>query len=271
MINYPATNQISQIILVSAGKGGVGKSTVAANLTAGLHMRGFQVGILDADVYGPSQGIMWNMTSDLPVKVDESGVYFVPHETNQGVKFMSMSTRIAKDQAVNWKGPVATLMLQQMFFQTLWGKLDYLIVDLPPGTGDIHLWICDRVKNAQAIVVTTPQAVSVLDCQKGIDLFRQAGIAILGVVENMSYYVCACCGHQEHLFGESGGQQLCLQFNLDLISQIPMMSQLRLQADQGIPWMLSDRAHVTTAYERVVDHIIGATNATTSHGKTDSC
>jgi ATP-binding protein involved in chromosome partitioning len=200
-------DQVKNIILVSSGKGGVGKSTVAANLAAALSNQGFSVGVFDADIYGPSQFMMFGLENNQPFNLTEDMKYTLPFDAH-GVKVMSIASSIRDDQAVSWRGPMATVALKNLLLNTQWNELDYLVIDMPPGTGDIQISLCELLPKAQAVIVTTPQDVALLDCKKGIELFVQRNIKILGIVENMSGYLCNHCGNIDHIFGENGANNL---------------------------------------------------------------
>jgi len=263
---------VSCVIMVSSGKGGVGKSTVAANLTSALHVLGYTVGILDADIYGPSQALMFGVDNNQTPLIDDDLYNLRPHQTTQGIKFMSIATRIPPDQSLNWKGSMVTMVLHQLIFQTNWGKLDYLVIDMPPGTGDVQIYIADKLKHATAVVVTTPQSVSVIDCLKGVDLLIRNKIQVLGVVENMSHHVCACCGNLSQIFVGQGGQQLADKYQIPMLAQIPITGDLALHADSGTPTVLAmPGGAVAKAYLNLASKIREMTNATQSHGKTDPC
>ncbi|MET1115704.1 MAG: iron-sulfur cluster carrier protein ApbC, partial [Comamonas sp.] len=200
--------QVKNIIAISSGKGGVGKSTTAANLALALAAEGARVGLLDADIYGPSQPMMMGL-SGKPESTD--GKTMEPLE-NYGVQVMSIGFLVNQDEAMIWRGPMATQALEQMLRQTNWKDLDYLIVDLPPGTGDIQLTLSQRVPMTGSVIVTTPQDIALLDAKKAIKMFEKVGVPILGIVENMAVHVCEKCGHVEHIFGEEGGKRLASEY-----------------------------------------------------------
>jgi ATP-binding protein involved in chromosome partitioning len=263
---------VACVIMVSSGKGGVGKSTVAANLASALHVSGATVGILDADIYGPSQAMMFGVDNNQQPLIDADLCNLSPHQTAQGIRFMSIATRIPPDQSLNWKGSMVTMVLHQLIFQTNWGKLDYLVIDMPPGTGDVQIYMADKLKHATAVVVTTPQSVSVIDCLKGVDLLIRNKIQVLGVVENMSHHVCACCGAQSQIFVGQGGQQLADKYQIPMLAQIPMVGDLATHADGGIPTVLADpHGAIAQAYMTLSSKIREITNATQSHGQADPC
>jgi ATP-binding protein involved in chromosome partitioning len=227
---------IKNIVAVASGKGGVGKSTTAANLALALALEGASVGILDADIYGPSQPMMMGLEGRPDT---EDGKTMNPLE-NYGIKVMSIGFLVAKDEAMIWRGPMATQALEQLLRQTNWGNLDYLIVDMPPGTGDIQLTLSQRVPLTGAVIVTTPQDIALLDAKKGIKMFEKVGVPILGIVENMAVHVCTQCGHIEHIFGEGGGQKMAQEYGMDYLGALPLNMQIRLEADNGKPTVVAD-------------------------------
>jgi len=228
--------QVKNIIAVASGKGGVGKSTTAVNLALALAAEGARVGILDADIYGPSQPMMMGIEGR---PESEDGQTMEPLE-NYGVQVMSIGFLVNQDEAMIWRGPMATQALEQLLRQTNWKDLDYLIVDMPPGTGDIQLTLSQRVPMTGAVIVTTPQDIALLDARKGVAMFEKVGVPILGVVENMAVHVCTQCGHVEHIFGEGGGQRYAAEKGLDYLGALPLNLQIRLQADNGKPTVVSD-------------------------------
>ena len=222
--------QVRNIIAVASAKGGVGKSTVAANLAVGLAMDGASTGILDADIYGPSVPRMLGLEGERPRSVD--GKSFEPLRAH-GLQASSIGFLVDTRSPVVWRGPMVTQALMQLLGQTRWKDLDYLIVDMPPGTGDIQLTLSQRVPLAGAVVVTTPQELAVADARKGIAMFRKVNVPVLGVVENMSAHVCPHCGHAEALFGEGGGARLAGEFDLPLLAQLPLSAGVRAATDDG--------------------------------------
>ena len=228
--------QVKNIIAVASGKGGVGKSTTAVNLALALAAEGARVGILDADIYGPSQPMMMGIEGR---PESEDGQTMEPLE-NYGVQVMSIGFLVNQDEAMIWRGPMATQALEQLLRQTNWKDLDYLIVDMPPGTGDIQLTLSQRVPMTGAVIVTTPQDIALLDARKGVAMFDKVGVPILGVVENMAVHVCTNCGHVEHIFGEGGGKRYAAEKGLDYLGALPLNLQIRLQADNGKPTVVSD-------------------------------
>jgi ATP-binding protein involved in chromosome partitioning len=227
---------VKNIVAVASGKGGVGKSTTAANLALALAAEGAKVGLLDADIYGPSQPMMLGISRR---PESEDGKTMEPLE-NHGVQVMSIGFLVDQDEAMIWRGPMATQALEQLLRQTNWKDLDYLIVDLPPGTGDIQLTLSQRVPMTGAVIVTTPQDIALLDAKKGIKMFEKVGVPILGIVENMAVHVCSNCGHVEHIFGADGGRKMAEQYNMDYLGALPLDINIRLQADSGTPTVVAD-------------------------------
>jgi ATP-binding protein involved in chromosome partitioning len=228
--------KVKNVVAVASGKGGVGKSTTAANLALALAAEGAQVGLLDADIYGPSQPMMMGIDAR---PESEDGKTMEPLE-NYGVQVMSIGFLVNPDDAMIWRGPMATQALEQLLRQTNWRDLDYLIVDLPPGTGDIQLTLSQRVPMTGAVIVTTPQDIALLDARKGIKMFEKVGVPILGIVENMAVHVCSNCGHNEHIFGEGGGRRLAEQYGADYLGGLPLDMKIRLQADGGKPTVVAE-------------------------------
>ena len=225
---------VKNIVAVASGKGGVGKSTTAVNLA--LAAEGARVGLLDADIYGPSIPMMMGI-SGKPESVD--GQTMEPLE-NYGIQVMSIGLLVPQDEAMIWRGPMATGALEQLLRQTNWKDLDYLIVDMPPGTGDIQLTLSQKVPLTGAVVVTTPQDIALLDAKKGIRMFEKVGVPILGIVENMAVHVCSNCGHVEHIFGAEGGKKMAAEYQMDYLGALPLAMQIRIQADSGHPTVASD-------------------------------
>lgn len=223
---------VRNIIAVASAKGGVGKSTVAANLALALADEGARVGVLDADIYGPSQPRMLGVASRRPDSPD--GKHLTPLE-NHGVQVMSIGFLIDEESPMVWRGPMVTQALSQLLNDTQWQDLDYLVVDLPPGTGDIQLTLAQRVPVSGAVVVTTPQDIATLDARKGIRMFQKVKVPVLGVLENMSIHTCSQCGHEEHIFGEGGGNRLAEIEAVRLLGALPLDSSIREQADNGRP------------------------------------
>ena len=241
-------SNIKNIVAVASGKGGVGKSTTAVNLALALAAEGARVGILDADIYGPSQPMMMGL-SGRPASTD--GKTMEPME-NYGVQVMSIGFLIEPDQAMVWRGPMVTQALEQLLRQTNWADLDYLIVDMPPGTGDIQLTMSQRVPLTGVVIVTTPQDIALIDARKGITMFQKVGVPILGVVENMAVHVCENCGHVEHVFGADGGKRIAAEYGIDYLGALPLKLSIREQADSGTPTVASDPDSEVAALYRSV-------------------
>jgi ATP-binding protein involved in chromosome partitioning len=223
---------VKNIIAVASGKGGVGKSTVAVNLALAWAVAGARVGVLDADIYGPSQPIMLGLAGQRPGSPDGKRITpLVAH----GVKAMSIGFLVDAAQAVAWRGPMVTQALTQLLNDTDWGELDYLVIDMPPGTGDIQLTLAQRVPVAGAVIVTTPQDIALADARRGVAMFEKVSVPVLGVVENMSTHVCSQCGHEEHLFGSGGGARIAQEFKLRLLGKLPLDIHIREEADGGRP------------------------------------
>ena len=238
--------QVKNIIAVASGKGGVGKSTTAANLA--LAAEGASVGVLDADIYGPSQPMMLGINRR---PESEDGQTMEPLE-NYGVQVMSIGFLVDQDEAMIWRGPMATQALEQLLRQTNWKDLDYLIIDMPPGTGDIQLTLSQRVPMTGAVIVTTPQDIALLDAKKGIKMFEKVGVPILGIVENMAAHVCSNCGHVEHIFGADGGKKMAADYGMDYLGALPLDMSIRLQADSGRPTVVADPdGDVAKIYKKV--------------------
>lgn len=239
--------RIQHVILVSSGKGGVGKSTTTVNLALALHKQGLKVGVLDADIYGPSIPTMLGNVGQTPMIENES---FVPLEAH-GLAVLSIGHLTGDHNTpVAWRGPKATGALMQLFNQTLWPDLDVLVIDMPPGTGDIQLTLAQRIPVSGAVIVTTPQNVALLDATKGIELFNRVGIPVLGVIENMSTHICSNCGFEEQIFGTGGGDQLSEQYQIPLLGRLPLNGQIRENADKGQPSVVAQDA-AAVSYELI--------------------
>ncbi len=240
---------ISNLIAVASGKGGVGKSTVAVNLALALAAEGASVGILDADIYGPSQPRMLGLQGERPVTPD--GKKLEPLEAH-GIKAMSIGFLVDDSQPMAWRGPMVTSALNQLLTDTLWGDLDYLIVDMPPGTGDIQLTLSQRVPVSGAVIVTTPQDIALADARKGLEMFQKVNVPVLGIVENMSFHVCSSCGHEEAIFGEAGGTKLAEEYDVPLLGAIPLDARIGAQTDRGAPTVIAEPdGAVADAYRRI--------------------
>ncbi|MBB3102311.1 iron-sulfur cluster carrier protein ApbC [Azomonas macrocytogenes] len=233
----PALANVKNVIAVASGKGGVGKSTTAANLALALVGEGARVGILDADIHGPSLGIMFGIAAGTHPEI--SGQALVPLQAH-GVQLMSMAFLTDERTPMVWRGPMASGALLQLINQTAWDDLDYLIVDMPPGTGDIQLTLAQKVPVAGSVIVTTPQDLALLDAKKGIEMFYKVNISVLGIVENMAVHICSNCGHAEHLFGTGGGEKLAEQYGVDVLASLPLSMDIRSQADAGRPTVIAD-------------------------------
>ncbi len=232
---------IKHVIAVASGKGGVGKSTTAVNLALALDKEGAKVGLLDADIYGPSQGMMLGVPAGRRPEVREvrGDKYFVPVKAH-GIQAMSMSFLVTENTPMVWRGPMVSGALQQLLGQTLWEDIDYLVVDMPPGTGDIQLTLSQRVPVAGAVIVTTPQDIALIDAKKGIEMFRKVDIPVLGVVENMSAFRCPECGHESAIFGSGGGERIAAEFATPLLGRLPLTMDIREQADGGTPTVVKN-------------------------------
>jgi ATP-binding protein involved in chromosome partitioning len=244
--------KVKNIVAVASGKGGVGKSTTAVNLALALAAEGASVGILDADIYGPSQPMMMGI-SGRPESAD--GKTMEPME-NYGVQVMSIGFMVDADNPMIWRGPMATQALEQLLRQTNWPELDYLIVDMPPGTGDIQLTLSQRVPLTGAVIVTTPQDIALLDAKRGTKMFEKVGVPILGLVENMAVHVCENCGHVEHVFGEDGGKRMAAEYGIPFLGALPLNLSIRVQADSGRPSVVSDPdGEIAALYKSVARQI----------------
>ncbi len=235
--NLKRIPEVRNVIAVASGKGGVGKSTVAANLALALKAEGASVGLLDADIYGPSQPHMMGIAGQQPVSND--GKTMEPLEAH-GLQVMSVGFLVDADTPMIWRGPMVTSALNQLLNQTTWKDLDYLIVDMPPGTGDIQLTLSQQVPVAGAVIVTTPQNIALLDARKGLAMFQKVSVPVLGVIENMSTHVCSSCGHEEAIFGDGGGEQMAGDFAVPLLGHLPLAASVREQTDSGHPTVISD-------------------------------
>ncbi len=241
---------VKNIVAVASGKGGVGKSTTAANLALAWAAQGARVGLLDADIYGPSQPQMMGLAGVKPQSTD--GKHITPLRAH-GVEVMSIGFMIDAEQPMAWRGPMVTQALTQLLGDTEWGALDYLVVDMPPGTGDIQLTLAQRVPVSGAIIVTTPQDIALLDARKGLKMFEKVEVRVLGIVENMSVHVCSNCGHTEHIFGSGGGARMAEQYGVQLLGELPLDVHIREEADGGTPTVVAEpgsaraRAYLTMA------------------------
>ena len=227
---------VKNIIAIASGKGGVGKSTTTVNLALSLHLEGAKVGILDGDIYGPSIPALLGVDGK-PESPD--GKTIVPM-MGHGVQTNSIGYLIPKDEAMVWRGPMVTQALEQLLRQTAWNNLDYLFIDLPPGTGDIHLTLAQKVPLTGAVIVTTPQEIALLDARKGIKMFKKVSVPILGIVENMATHICSNCGTEESIFGHGGGEQVAEQYSTQLLGSLPLDGAIRQQGDVGTPISIAD-------------------------------
>lgn len=236
---------IKHIIAVASGKGGVGKSTTAVNLALALAHLGVRTGILDADIYGPSQPLMLGVTTR-PETKDKAIMPIISH----GLQSMSIGYLVDTKAAMIWRGPMVSMALQQLLYDTQWDNLDYLIIDLPPGTGDVQLTLTQKIPLSGAVIVTTPQDLALLDARRACEMFNKVNVPVLGVVENMSIHICSSCGHEESIFGTGGGEQLAEQYGVDLLGALPLDIHIREQADSGQPTVVAD-PHSTNAQKYV--------------------
>jgi ATP-binding protein involved in chromosome partitioning len=256
--NLKPMPNVRNIIAIASGKGGVGKSTVAVNLALALAADGASVGLLDADIYGPSQPQMVGLAGKQPQS--EDGKSMQPLEAH-GLQVMSIGFLVDPDQPMIWRGPMVTSALQQLLNQTTWRDLDYLIVDMPPGTGDIQLTLSQQVPVSGAVIVTTPQNIATLDARKGLAMFRKVSVPILGVIENMSTHVCSECGHEEPIFGAGGGEQMAGDFSVELLGQLPLDGRIREQTDSGTPTVIADPDSAAAAAYRLAAQRMAAAQA----------
>ena len=234
--NLKPLGDIRNVVAVASGKGGVGKSTVAVNLALAWAAQGARVGILDADIYGPSQPLMLGLVGERPLSSD--GKHLRPL-VSHGVSAMSIGFLVDSEQPMVWRGPMVTQALTQLLGETQWGALDYLVVDMPPGTGDIQLTLAQRVPVAGAVIVTTPQDIALADARKGLKMFEKVSVPVLGIVENMSVHVCSSCGHIEHIFGAGGGERMAREYGVRLLGELPLDVHIREEADSGRPTVVA--------------------------------
>ncbi len=231
-------SRVRHIVVVASGKGGVGKSTTAVNLALALACQGYKTGIFDADIYGPSQPLMLGIAPGTRPEI-EGGKFMLPVEAH-GIKCNSVGLLVDENQAMVWRGPMVVGAFNQILNDTRWGELDYLIVDMPPGTGDIQLSLAQSVPVTGAVIVTTPQDVALLDARRGIEMFRKVEVPILGVVENMSIHVCSNCGHSEHIFGDGGAGRIADNYGVTLLGELPLDTSIREQCDAGNPAVVAE-------------------------------
>ncbi len=255
---------IRNVIAIASGKGGVGKSTVTANLALALHAEGASVGILDADIYGPSQPRMMGLSG----KPDSKDGQRIEPKRGHGVQVMSIGFLIEEDTPMIWRGPMVTQALQQLLSDTNWVDLDYLLIDLPPGTGDIQLTLSQRVPLSGAIIVTTPQDIALLDARKALRMFEKVNVPVLGIVENMATHVCSNCGHEEAIFGTGGGAGMAAQYDVPLLGSLPLDIRIREQADGGTPTVAADPVSDLAARYRAIAR--GAAGRLSRHARNKS-
>ncbi len=252
--SIPALSNVKNIIAVASGKGGVGKSTTAVNLALALAREGARVGVLDADIYGPSMGLMLGLPEGTRPEVKDGKLFIAPRA--HGVQVMSMAFLVDENTPMVWRGPMVSGALMQLLTQTAWDDLDYLVVDMPPGTGDIQLTLAQKVPVTGAVIVTTPQDLALLDAKRGVEMFRKVNIPVLGVVENMAVHICSNCGHSEHLFGEGGGERLAEQYDVDLLASMPLSMMIREQADGGKPTVVAEpECQISMLYQDMARHV----------------
>lgn len=260
---------VKNIIAVASGKGGVGKSTTAVNLALALAAEGARVGILDADIYGPSQPQMLGVGQQRPKIIGEQGQQkMVPIEAH-GIQSISMGYLVTEETPMLWRGPMATGALQQLLMQTAWDNLDYLVIDMPPGTGDIQITLAQKVPVTGAVIVTTPQDIALLDAKKGIEMFRKVNVPILGVIENMAIHICSNCGHEEHIFGEGGGERIARDYQTELLGALPLDLSIRADVDVGKPSVAADpESAISQKYRAIARKLI--TNVQLQHSNSQT-
>jgi ATP-binding protein involved in chromosome partitioning len=248
-----AFGKVRQVILVASGKGGVGKSTTAVNLAVALAQQGARVGLLDADIYGPSVPLMLGEPQSRATSPDEK--HLNPLQ-KFGISLQSIGFLIDPESATVWRGPMASQALMQLVNETLWPELDYLVVDMPPGTGDIQLTMSQKLSVAGAVIVTTPQDVALADAKKAVQMFRQVNIPLLGLVENMSFYQCPQCGHQDDIFGTAGGVALAERYQVTVLGQLPLQAEIREAGDAGTPIALAQNNQTAEIYRKMAQQLI---------------
>ena len=253
--NLPLLKGVKNLIAVASGKGGVGKSSTAVNLALGLAQQGARVGLLDADIYGPSIPQMLGVGGQQPHSPDGKHIEAI---SAQGIALMSIGFLVDADSPMVWRGPMVTSALEQLLRDTLWGDLDYLVVDMPPGTGDIQLTLAQKVPVTGSVIVTTPQDIALLDARKGIRMFEKVGVPILGIVENMSVHICSQCGHAESIFGEGGGESLGADFQVPLLGKLPLDLRIRQGLDAGQPIVAADpESPISQQYRDIALRVAG--------------
>lgn len=252
------TPGVKNIIAVASGKGGVGKSTTAVNLALALAAEGARVGILDADIYGPSQPQMLGVGQRRPEIVEQDGKQMMVPIEAHGIQSISMGYLVTEQTPMVWRGPMVSGALQQLLGQTRWDQVDYLIVDMPPGTGDIQLTLSQKVPVTGAVIVTTPQDIALLDAKKGIEMFRKVNVPVLGVVENMALHTCSKCGHEEHIFGSGGGERIASEYDTLLLGSLPLDLTIRETTDAGTPTVAADPNSTISQRYRAIARQLGA-------------
>ncbi len=249
---------VKRIIAVASGKGGVGKSTTAVNLALALKNLGKKVAILDADIYGPNQPHMLGAEKSRPESTEQKRLRPV---IKHGVQSMSIGYLVAPETAMIWRGPMVSTALQQLFYDTDWDNVDYLILDLPPGTGDVQLTLAQKIPIDAAVIVTTPQEVALLDVRKAVNMFQKVKIPIFGIIENMSDFVCSHCGHHTNIFGTGGGQKLAEEFSIQLLGKIPLDSTIQQQTEEGLPIVEKDpEGKISISYIEIAKSIVDKIN-----------
>jgi len=252
---------IKHIIAVASGKGGVGKSTTSVNIAIALQQLGMQVGLLDADIYGPSQPLMLGVPEN--VRPEQVGSDKLAPIVAHGIKTMSMGYLVTDKTPMVWRGPMAGGALQQILTQTDWGELDFLIIDLPPGTGDIQLTLSQKAKVSGALVVTTPQDIALLDAVKAVEMFNKVSIPVIGIVENMAIHICSQCGHAEHIFGTGGGQRMADEYGVQVLGSLPLDIRIRQDVDSGKPSVVADpEGEIANAYRQIAVALLADSDTT---------
>lgn len=255
---HKAVPGVKHLIAVASGKGGVGKSTTTTNLALALASSGARVGVLDADLYGPSQPRMLGLKG-MPDSPD--GKILEPM-IGHGIQTMSIGFLVDEESPIIWRGPMITQALTRLVYETRWDNLDYLIVDLPPGTGDIHLTMAQRLPVSGAVIVTTPQDIALLDARKGLRMFEKVNVPVIGIIENMSTHVCTQCGHEEHIFGEGGARKMAEEAGTELLGELPLDIRIRTGSDSGQPILVtSPDSSVAAAYQSIATRIVSAISA----------